>query len=455
MPVCSPWWQAWSPRAQGRDWRCLRRSGRWPRWRRSDPSRSRSRSRSRTEPSQPLRLPTAAVVREPEPEPEPEPAPEPEPEPEPAPEPDRSRQPAPAARAGIRARTCGTGGRAGPCPAAAPRDGPHRGRRARGGPARGVGRGARGDHAGGGHPGPTCARRAPRLPASGRSPPRAVRRPWSRDHRPRRHCRRLRPPRCPGPDRRLVPERRHLPGAARPVDRPSRVGMPGLRDAPSPRATTSPSCRGCSCEGAAAPAESRSPGATRSSRDSTPCCGWSWAGGHGGPTASTRCCRGSSCSAAPAWPCGSSTSTITACRTRSCCRSTRSARLAWCSPDWLSGEWPLTALAIGVGAWLVVIGGIWLLTGGRAMGFGDVKLAPVLAATLAWVGVSSALVGLLAAFVLGGVVGIVLMATGRARRGTHMAVRSVPAARRPHRAVRRRGPRGRLPRHPRVLADIR
>ena len=86
-----------------------------------------------------------------------------------------------------------------------------------------------------------------------------------------------------------------------------------------------------------------------------------------------------------------------------------------------SGEWPLTALAIGVGAWLVVIGGIWLLTGGRAMGFGDVKLAPVLAATLAWVGVSSALVGLLAAFVLGGVVGIVLMATGRARRGTHMA----------------------------------
>ena len=87
----------------------------------------------------------------------------------------------------------------------------------------------------------------------------------------------------------------------------------------------------------------------------------------------------------------------------------------------LSSHWPLTELAVGVGAWLVVIGGIWLLTGGRAMGFGDVKLAPVLAATLAWVGISSALVGLLVAFVLGGVVGLVLMLSGRARRGSHMA----------------------------------
>ena len=87
----------------------------------------------------------------------------------------------------------------------------------------------------------------------------------------------------------------------------------------------------------------------------------------------------------------------------------------------LSARWPLGEVAIGVAAWLVVIGGIWLLTGGRAMGFGDVKLAPVLAATLAWVGVSSALVGLLAAFVLGGGVGLVLMLSGRARRGTHLA----------------------------------
>lgn len=87
----------------------------------------------------------------------------------------------------------------------------------------------------------------------------------------------------------------------------------------------------------------------------------------------------------------------------------------------LGADWPLGEVAIGVAAWLVVIGGIWLLTGGRAMGFGDVKLAPVLAGTLAWVGVSSALTGLLTAFVLGGGLGLVLMLTGRARRGTHLA----------------------------------
>jgi leader peptidase (prepilin peptidase) / N-methyltransferase len=87
----------------------------------------------------------------------------------------------------------------------------------------------------------------------------------------------------------------------------------------------------------------------------------------------------------------------------------------------VAGHWPLVEVAVGVAAWLVVIGGIWLFTGGRAMGFGDVKLAPVLAATLAWVGISSALVGLLVAFVLGGLVGMVLMLSGRARRGSHLA----------------------------------
>ena len=140
-----------------------------------------------------------------------------------------------------------------------------------------------------------------------------------------------------------------------------------------------------------------------------------------GPAGVDGLLRGSSCSAVPAWPCGSSTSSTTGCRTRSCCRCIRLARSGWCSPGSPRAQWPVSAVLIGVGAWLAVIGGIWLLTGGRAMGFGDVKLAPVLAATLGWVGVSSALVGLLAAFVLGGGVGLVLMLTGRARRGSHMA----------------------------------
>jgi leader peptidase (prepilin peptidase)/N-methyltransferase len=82
--------------------------------------------------------------------------------------------------------------------------------------------------------------------------------------------------------------------------------------------------------------------------------------------------------------------------------------------------WPLAATAIGAGAWLLLIGGLWLLTGGRGMGFGDVKLAPVLGATLGWIGVGTALVGLLAAFVLGGLLGVVLLVSGRAGRKAKM-----------------------------------
>jgi leader peptidase (prepilin peptidase)/N-methyltransferase len=85
-----------------------------------------------------------------------------------------------------------------------------------------------------------------------------------------------------------------------------------------------------------------------------------------------------------------------------------------------SGEWPLVAALAGGAVWVALIGGLWLLTGGRGMGFGDVKLAPVLGITLGWVALEASVVGLLAAFVLGGIVGVFLMATGRARRGTHI-----------------------------------
>lgn len=86
----------------------------------------------------------------------------------------------------------------------------------------------------------------------------------------------------------------------------------------------------------------------------------------------------------------------------------------------LSGEWNVGTAAIGAGIWLVVIGGLWLVSGGRGMGFGDVKLAPVLGATLGWLGWQSAAVGLMAAFILGGVVGIVLLLTRRAGRRTRI-----------------------------------
>lgn len=75
----------------------------------------------------------------------------------------------------------------------------------------------------------------------------------------------------------------------------------------------------------------------------------------------------------------------------------------------------LTALLTGA-LWLAVYGGIWLLTSGRGMGLGDVALAPVLGLAVGWLGAGAGVVGLAAGFVLGAVVGLVLMASGRAGR---------------------------------------
>ena len=70
--------------------------------------------------------------------------------------------------------------------------------------------------------------------------------------------------------------------------------------------------------------------------------------------------------------------------------------------------------------WLGVYGGVWLLTAGRGMGLGDVALAPVLGLALGWLGWGPSLVGLLAGFVVGALVGVVLMVGGRAGRRTRV-----------------------------------
>jgi len=54
----------------------------------------------------------------------------------------------------------------------------------------------------------------------------------------------------------------------------------------------------------------------------------------------------------------------------------------------------------------------------RGMGMGDVKLSGVIGLVLGWVGWSALAVGALAAFLLGGLIGLVLIALGRARRST-------------------------------------
>jgi leader peptidase (prepilin peptidase) / N-methyltransferase len=57
-----------------------------------------------------------------------------------------------------------------------------------------------------------------------------------------------------------------------------------------------------------------------------------------------------------------------------------------------------------------------IATGG--MGMGDVKLAGVLGLFLGWLGWDTLIVGSIAGFILGGIWGVILLATNRARRGS-------------------------------------
>jgi len=77
--------------------------------------------------------------------------------------------------------------------------------------------------------------------------------------------------------------------------------------------------------------------------------------------------------------------------------------------DW----WPLARLAIGAAA-LYAFYFILCIIGG--MGFGDVKLAGVLGAALAWLGWQYLVIGAFLPFLIGGLFSIVLLATKKAGR---------------------------------------
>ncbi len=83
---------------------------------------------------------------------------------------------------------------------------------------------------------------------------------------------------------------------------------------------------------------------------------------------------------------------------------------------WASGDWSaLLRAAIG-GAVLWVVYFLLLLVKPGAMGFGDVKLAGVLGAAMAWLGWGALVVGAFAAFLLGGLYGIGLIVAKRGSR---------------------------------------
>lgn len=84
----------------------------------------------------------------------------------------------------------------------------------------------------------------------------------------------------------------------------------------------------------------------------------------------------------------------------------------------LSGDFGSLARAGIAMAALGILYFLMVLVYPGGMGMGDVKLAGVLGLYLGWAGWGALFVGAFAAFILGGIFGIVLMATGRATRKT-------------------------------------
>jgi leader peptidase (prepilin peptidase) / N-methyltransferase len=102
-------------------------------------------------------------------------------------------------------------------------------------------------------------------------------------------------------------------------------------------------------------------------------------------------------------------------------------------PSYVVGVLTLLPIVFVTGDWwaagraLIAMAALWLFYFALAlvypggMGFGDVKLAGVLGLYLGWLGWSSVLVGTFAGFLLGGIVGALLMTLRRAGRKTAIA----------------------------------
>jgi len=92
-------------------------------------------------------------------------------------------------------------------------------------------------------------------------------------------------------------------------------------------------------------------------------------------------------------------------------------------PTVVTGEWAwlLRAVLAGAALFLAYLVLALVSPGGGGLGFGDVKLAGLLGLFLGWVGWGPVLVSVMAAFLIGGVIALLLLLARRASRSSHIA----------------------------------
>jgi leader peptidase (prepilin peptidase)/N-methyltransferase len=86
----------------------------------------------------------------------------------------------------------------------------------------------------------------------------------------------------------------------------------------------------------------------------------------------------------------------------------------------LTGQWSRLGVAVATSA--IAFGIFFAINfmNSKWMGFGDVRLAGVIGLALGWLGAGIALFGFFAGFLLGAVVGVVLILTKRIERSAHI-----------------------------------
>jgi leader peptidase (prepilin peptidase)/N-methyltransferase len=90
--------------------------------------------------------------------------------------------------------------------------------------------------------------------------------------------------------------------------------------------------------------------------------------------------------------------------------------------SWATGDWSTLLRAAGCGAALFVLFLFLAVVGPEgAMGFGDVKLAGLLGMLLGWLAWPLVVITAIATFLIGGLVGVALLVTSRAGRGSEFA----------------------------------